>query len=84
MAELTIQQKLELYSKFSQLRSKYFEVVSCSKQDIKDAITALDQKFDADAVEWNQALPLPARQGLTIKQKAILMSYVALKRYEVI
>lgn len=84
MAELTTEQKTDLYKKFSQFESKYLNKIGCSKQDIKDAITALDQKLNTDAVEWNNALPINARTGLTIKQKAILLSYVTLKRYEVI
>jgi len=84
MAELIEEKKLEIYRKFSKLQSKFFLEISITKQDIKDAITALDQKFDTDIVEWNQVLPISARTNLTPQQKALLMSYVALKRYEVI
>ena len=60
------------------------EVVGVNKLDLRAAINALDSFMDDHAADINTTLPLPARTELTVQQKAIMLSYVVLKRYEVI
>lgn len=52
-----------------------------TKPELRAAIDALDTWMDDNAISANQAIPQPARSGLTTKQKAALLMYVIARRY---
>ena len=55
--------------------------VSITKADLRAAVDALDDWFDANAATLNTALPVAARNGLTTTQKARLLRAVIARRY---
>jgi hypothetical protein len=56
--------------------------VSITKADLRAAVNALDDWFDANAsTTLNNALPVAARNGLTTTQKARLLRAVIARRY---
>lgn len=55
--------------------------VAVTKQDLRAAVDALDDFMDTNAGAINAAIPQPARGGLTISQKALLLMYVVKQRY---
>ena len=54
-----------------------------TRADLKAAVVAVDDFFYANATAINTAFPQPARAELTAKQKAMIVGYVALRRWEV-
>jgi hypothetical protein len=52
-----------------------------SRADIRAAVNALDDYFDANASNINSAIPQPARGSLTAPQKARLLVWVIERRY---
>ena len=52
-----------------------------SKVDVRAAIDAADDWADTNAVAFNLALPVVARNNLTATEKAALLMYVVQKRY---
>lgn len=53
-----------------------------TKADLRAAIDAADDWADANASAYNLALPVAARSALTARQKARLLAFVILKRWE--
>ena len=58
--------------------------IGITKQDLRAAVDALDDFMDDNAGTINNALPEPAKGSLTPAQKALMLSFVVLKRYKVI
>jgi hypothetical protein len=56
--------------------------VSIVKADIRAAINALDDFFEAQAATINAAIPQPARGAMTARQKNKMGAMVLLKRAE--
>jgi hypothetical protein len=54
---------------------------SLSRADIRAAVNAIDDYFDANASNINSAIPQPARGMLTAQQKARLFVWVIERRY---
>ena len=54
-----------------------------TRMDLKAAVGAIDDFLDTNATAINNAFPQPARAELTAKQKAMIVGYVALRRWEV-
>lgn len=54
-----------------------------TKADLRAAVDAIDSWVDTNAAAFNLAIPLPAGNQLTAKQKAWLLFFVADKRFEV-
>jgi hypothetical protein len=54
-----------------------------TSDDIRAAINAVDQWVEDNQTSFNQAIPQPARTGLTTSQKAQILFYVVRRRYEV-
>lgn len=52
-----------------------------TKAELRAAVDALDDFFDANATAINNAIPLPARTALTSAQKALLLVHVIDQRY---
>lgn len=60
------------------------ETMAINKNDLKAAVVALDQFLENNAGTVNNAFPAAAKAGLTAQQKALIVAYVALRRYGVI
>jgi hypothetical protein len=52
-----------------------------TKADIRAAVDAIDQWLTDNAASGNQAIPQPARTGLSAAQKARMQSLIVLKRW---
>jgi len=78
MAVLTAEQRREAWAEMMRLGG-----VSIAKSDLRAAFDVLDSWLDANAATINQAIPQPARNGLTTAQKALLLALVIRKRYDV-
>jgi len=76
MAVLSEQDRLTAWAEFMREGG-----VSITKADLRAAVDALDDWFDANAATLNTALPLAARNGLTTTQKARLLRAVIARRY---
>ncbi len=59
------------------------EPIALVKQDLRDAINAVDDWVDTNTAAFNQALPVAARTFLTATQKAELLMRVVRRRFEV-
>lgn len=81
MAVLTDNDRFDVWQRFMQELSGKRETIAINKHQLRDAVNALDQYFSDTAVDANNALPAPAKAGLTVSQKAMLAAYVILKRY---
>ena len=82
---LTDEQKQALYDKFIEFgKENRGPLGNFGKQDLKDAIRAIDQWVEDNQVSYNSAIPLPCRTELTQKQKVILLMYVVNRRWEVL
>lgn len=57
------------------------EVILIDKNVLLDTINAIDAWIDANATNFNQTLPLAARQNLTASQKTRLLMAVARRRF---
>jgi hypothetical protein len=57
------------------------EEFTLTKVDIRAAVNAFDDYFNANAAAINQALPQPARAALSQSQKAHLLTLVIAQRY---
>lgn len=77
---LTEQQRGDLHAALMQDMSRTFENVTITKADLQAAINALDDFLEADADALNTAIPQPAREALTVSQKAKLLAAVAVWR----
>jgi hypothetical protein len=53
------------------------------KASLLDAVGAADDWVEANQASFNAALPAAARNGLTTRQKAMLLMFVVRRRYEV-
>lgn len=78
MAVLTEEQRKEAWAEMMRLGG-----VSITKADLRAAFDAIDDWFDNNAATLNSVLPQPARSSLTTPQKALLLSLVIRKRYDV-
>lgn len=52
-----------------------------TKADIRAAFNGLDDYFDSNATQINNAIPQPARGNLTAKDKALIAMEVLRRRY---
>lgn len=57
--------------------------IAVNKVELRAAINAIDAWVDANASSFNTAIPQPARAALTAKQKAELLMFVVLRRFEI-
>ncbi len=83
MAVLSEAERVAAYQRFMSDASSVRALLSLTKAELRAAINAVDDWADSNASEFNQALPVAARTALTAKQKAMLLAYVILRRYEV-
>jgi hypothetical protein len=84
MAVLTDQERAALHQIFMADRSRARDQLALTKAQLRAAIDATDGWIDTNAAAYNLALPVAARNNLTVQQKTLLFSYVALKRAGII
>lgn len=58
--------------------------VPLSKPDYKEALAAADAWLQDNAASFNTALPAKARANLAVRQKAMILALVALRRAKVL
>ena len=78
MAVLTDNQRLNIWEKW--MRENLGDV-SITKTDLRAAINAIDDFLDNNAVTINNAFSEPAKSSLSAGQKAMVLAYVAIKRW---
>lgn len=81
MAALDEASRIEVWARFMRRNA---EELGLTKQDLKDAVDAIDTWIDDNSTNFNNALPLPARTSLSQTQKVLAFVYVLDKRYEVL
>jgi hypothetical protein len=84
MAVLSDANRAELHATFMRALSDARAPIGITKAQLRAAVDAADAWADANANSYNSALPVAARNNLTAKQKAQLLAYVILRRFEVI
>jgi hypothetical protein len=84
MTKLTELERADMWADFMRELSSDGQSIGITKQELRAAIDALDDFMDDSAATINAAIPQPARTSLTVQQKALMLSYVVLKRYKVI
>lgn len=82
MAVLSELRRADLRKRLHQLLSQLGLPVSALKAEINATIDAADDWREANAVSFNQALPLAARNALNAKQKALILMLVIDEYYE--
>jgi len=55
--------------------------IGITKAQLRAAVDAADTWADANAAAYNSALPTAARNGLTTKQKVLILMYVITRRW---
>lgn len=78
---LTTQQRLDLRAAYGRILSDRRDSFGLTKAQLDATITAIDDWVDANATQFNNAIPQPQRGILTSSQKAELLYLIALKRY---
>ena len=84
MAVLDEASRVEVWAELMRKYSSDGESIGINKPDLRAAVDALDTFMNTNAATINNALPQPAKSALTVQQKALMLSYVVLKRYRVI
>jgi len=84
MAILTLADKVALMAELMRNQSKEKESIGVTKADLKAAIDAVDQWIEDNKTLYNTAIPQPARDELSTKQKALLLQFVSAKRFGVL
>ena len=79
MAVLSDNDRAELHADFMATEPDIYATLT--KQDIRDAVNALDDFLNDNAAAINNTLPLTARTELTTAQKARLLNWVIRWRY---
>jgi hypothetical protein len=79
MAVLADPDRLDLWADFMRDNAAPYGVLT--KADLRAAVNALDDYFNANAAAINTAIPQPARGALSTTQKARLLQLVVAKRY---
>lgn len=80
MAVLSDGNRFTLYSEFQREASANRDALPLTKANLRAAVDAIDNYFDANTTALNTAIPQPARGALTTKQKTLIAAYVLLKR----
>ena len=83
MAELTTEQRQQVWRGLMRYWSRLREPMALSKSDLQAAIDATDTWIDDNQVSFNNALPAAAKTNLTAAQKTVLFCVVAARRVDV-
>ena len=81
MAELTSEQRRQLWAELMQELSRDGETVSITKAELRAAVDDLDTWLNTNAATINNAIPQPARGALSASQKARLLMFIVRYRY---
>lgn len=81
MATMTEPDRITTWAELMRAISADGEPVAINKAELKAAVDAIDDFFDANAATLNNALPAAAKAGLTTEQKARLLMAVISHRY---
>jgi hypothetical protein len=84
MAVLDEASRVQVWAELMRKYSSDGDSIGINKADLRAAVDALDTFMNDNAATINNALPEPAKGVLTVQQKALMLSYVVLKRYRVI
>lgn len=76
--------KVALRSYIQTAYTQMGDIATLTTADIKAAAQALDTWLDDNAATINSILPQPFRGTATPGQKALILAFTALRRYEVI
>jgi hypothetical protein len=79
MAVLTDPDRADLWADYMRDNTAPYGVLT--KADLRAAVNALDDYFNANAAAINAAIPQPARGALSAAQKARLLQLVVARRY---
>lgn len=83
MAVLPDGDRAQLHAEVMREWSAEHVSIGITKTELRAAVDAIDGWVDANAASFNTAIPQPARGALTTRQKARLLVYVVLRRFEV-
>lgn len=83
MAVLSNADRAELHALFMRVAENIIGL-TITKADLRAALDAADDWADSNASAFNTAIPQPARGAMTVKQKTLLLSYVILKRANIL
>jgi len=83
MAELDETARTAVWTELMRKYSADGDTIGINKADLRAAVNAIDTYMNAHAATINNALPDAAKNSLTSAQKAIMLSYVVLVRYQV-
>ena len=82
MAVLSDTERAALHAELMSACSRDRDEVPISKAELRAAIDAADAWAEANKTSYNTALPAAAKANLTPAEKARLLAYVLLRRYE--
>lgn len=83
MAVLSAADRADIWARLMRLASDERVTLGMTKAELRAAVDAADTWADSNSGSFNAALPLPARTALNNRQKALLLAYTVLRRYEV-
>lgn len=83
MAVLSPTERLLVLRRVMEFLCNIRQPIAVTKPDLLAAVNAADQWCEDNAASFNLALPIAARTNLTAKQKAHLLAYVAIRRFEI-
>jgi hypothetical protein len=83
MANLSDDDRVKVWKEFMAQTSAAHEgfAAPLTKADVRAAVDGIDQWLTDNASSGNQAIPQPARSGLSTAQKARLQSIIVLQRW---
>jgi hypothetical protein len=79
MAALSDSDRAALHAEFMRERDNVLGL-GITKAELRAAVNAVDDWAESNTAAFNSAIPQPARSAMTVKQKTLLLSYVILKR----
>jgi len=81
MAILSEVNRKDAHTELMRHQSENRKALAVTKADLKAAIDAADQWIEDNKASFNAAIPQPAKSTLTAQQKALLLQFVAAKRF---
>lgn len=80
MATLPTEDREKVYRGLMRYWSRIWESMPLSKTELYDAVVATDVWIDDNQSAYNQSLPAAAQTNLSLAQKTLLFSAVAIAR----
>jgi len=81
---LTNEELTDIWARYQNITSRAGIEVATSKDDLRTAVEDVETWIDANQVSYNTALPEPYKTDASAQEKALMLSLVAAKMYEVI